>query len=92
LALGYGLRNKANNKEEERQSTNYAEGRMTENGLKCVKEEKKTKRSKGKWSIEWEDRGRQINKEYQSRKTQQMETNFNKCFGSPCGKDRLGKP
>jgi hypothetical protein len=32
LALGYGLRKKLKNKKEERGSTNYAEGTLTENG------------------------------------------------------------
>jgi hypothetical protein len=37
LALGYGLRKKAKNKEEERQSMNCAEGTMIENGSKWSK-------------------------------------------------------
>jgi hypothetical protein len=45
LALGYGLRKKAKNKEKERQSMNYAEGTVTEIGSKWVKEAEKKERS-----------------------------------------------
>jgi hypothetical protein len=41
LALGYGLWSKGENKEEERQVTNYAEGEATEIGAKWAKEAEK---------------------------------------------------
>jgi hypothetical protein len=48
-----------------------------------TKREEKTERSKRKKVIGWGDRGRQINKEYGSWMTQQVEKATNGCFGAP---------
>jgi len=49
----------------------------------------KKERSKGKWAVEREDQGRQINKEYGLWKTQQAEKVAEGCFGAPHGKEGM---
>jgi hypothetical protein len=52
-----------------------------------TKREENMERSKRKKFVGWEERGRQIRKEYGSWRTQQVEKSTNICFGAPRKKE-----